>query len=162
MKQIMNLAIACSIIKKNWRASVVVLCSSLLLTLFCWTGGHSVKADTVIGTVPAGSGPNAVAVNPVTNKIYVANSGSGNVTVIDGTNNSTTTVAAGSTPVAVAINSVTNKIYVANADSNNVTVIDGTNNSTQTVAAGSQPNAVAVNSETNKIYVTNLDSNNIT
>ena len=54
-----------------------------------------------------------MAVNPVTNKIYVANDGSSNVTVIDGATNSTTTVAAGN-PYAVAVNPVTNKIYVAN------------------------------------------------
>ena len=39
--------------------------------------------------------PCAVAVNPVTNKIYVANYSSNNVTVIDGATNGTTTVAAG-------------------------------------------------------------------
>ncbi len=65
-------------------------------------------------TVSAGTGPVSVAVNPVTNKIYVANSGSNNVTVIDGATNSTTTVSAGTGPRAVAVNPVTNKIYVAN------------------------------------------------
>jgi len=39
-----------------------------------------------------------VAVNPVTNKIYVANDDSTTVTVIDGATNSTTTVSAGTTP----------------------------------------------------------------
>ena len=39
-----------------------------------------------------------MAVNPVTNKIYVANHGSDNVTVIDGATNDTTTVAAGIGP----------------------------------------------------------------
>ena len=42
--------------------------------------------------------PCAVAVNPVTNKIYVANYGGGNVTVIDGATNSTTTVTVGTGP----------------------------------------------------------------
>jgi YVTN family beta-propeller protein len=46
-------------------------------------------------TVSAGTNPRAVAVNAVTNKIYVANEGSNNVTVIDGTTNTTTTVSAG-------------------------------------------------------------------
>ena len=54
----------------------------------------------------------------MTNKIYVANYGSANVTVIDGATNSTTTVAAGTGPSAVAVNPVTNKIYVANFGSN--------------------------------------------
>jgi len=56
----------------------------LFLTLFCWTGGQLVKADTIIGTVPAGTTPSAVAVNEETNKIYVANYGSDSMTVIDG------------------------------------------------------------------------------
>ena len=79
-----------------------------------------------------------MAVNPVTNKIYVANYSS-NVTVIDGATNSTTTVGAGSNPIAVAVNPVTNKIYVANYSSNTVTVIDGATNSTTTVTVGNLP-----------------------
>ena len=55
-----------------------------------------------------------MAVNPITNQIYVANYGSNTVTVIDGATNNTTTVAAGTIPYAVAVNPNTNKIYVAN------------------------------------------------
>ena len=113
-------------------------------------------------TVAAGTHPRAVAVNPVTNKIYVANYGSNNVTVIDGATNATTTVAAGTSPYAVAVNPVTNKIYVANYGSDNVTVIDGATNATTTVAAGTNPCAVAVNPVTNKIYVANHGSDNVT
>ncbi len=100
--------------------------------------------------------------NPVTNKIYVANCSSNNVTVIDGATNATTTVAAGSSPYSVAVNPVTNKIYVANYDSDNVTVIDGATNATTTVAAGTTPFSVAVNPVTNKIYVANYGSDNVT
>jgi len=64
-----------------------------------------------------------VAVNPVTNKVYVANWTSNNVTVIDGATNVTTTVAAGMQPHAVAVNPVTNKVYIANNGSANVTVM---------------------------------------
>ena len=80
-----------------------------------------------------------MAVNPVTNKIYVANYSSNNITVIDGATNATTTVSSGNGPVAVAVNPVTNKIYVANYCSDNVTVIDGATNTTATVSAGDQP-----------------------
>src|SRR3989440_3891947 len=85
------------------------------------------RADSVSATVAATS-PQAIAANPVTNKIYVANVFGSNVTVIDGANNTTATVPlpAGSSPQAVAVNPVTNKIYVANTSSNTVTVIDGT------------------------------------
>ena len=46
-------------------------------------------------TVSVGIGPAAVVVNPVTNKIYVANSVGGTVTVIDGTTKATSAIAAG-------------------------------------------------------------------
>jgi YVTN family beta-propeller protein len=45
-------------------------------------------------------------VNSVTNRIYVANYGSNDVTVIDGATN--TTVAPGSSPVSVAMTPTTN------------------------------------------------------
>ena len=123
---------------------------------------HPLQAETVTTTVSAGTEPLAVAVNPVTNKIYVANNSSNNVTVIDGATNSTSTINAGTAPRFVAVNPVTNKIYVANAGSNTVTVIDGATNSTTTVSVGTSPYAVAVNPVTNKIYVTNSGSNNVT
>ena len=103
-----------------------------------------------------------MAVNPVTNKVYVANYSSANVTVIDGRSESTSDVGAGNNPCAVAVNPVTNKVYVANYGSNNVTVIDGTSNTTSTVGAGTGPQAVAVDPVGNKIYACNYVGNNVT
>ena len=45
------------------------------------------RTNTVAATVPADKGPWAVAVNPVSNMIYVANRLSDKVTVIDGRTN---------------------------------------------------------------------------
>jgi DNA-binding beta-propeller fold protein YncE len=101
----------------------------------------------------------AVAVNPLTHKIYVTNPFSNHVTVVDEVSNSSSTVtdpnAVG--PVAVAVNPVTNKIYVANWRSHNVTMIDGATNSTTTVTDSNavQPVAIAVNPVTDKVYVAN-------
>jgi YVTN family beta-propeller protein len=120
------------------------------------------RADWVTATVVTGTNPYAVAVNPTTNKIYVANYGSASVTVVDGATNTTVVVATGTNPYAVAVNPVTNKIYVANYGSANVTVIDGATNTTTAVAAGTGPYAVAVNPVTNRIYVANYWSNNVT
>jgi hypothetical protein len=53
-------------------------------------------ATNTTTTVTVGSGPDAAAVNLVTNKTYVTNWSSANVTVSDGATNSTTQVAAGS------------------------------------------------------------------
>ncbi len=144
------------------RAFVGCVAFTFALILFLALHALTARADTVTMTVTAGAQPYAVTVNPVTNKIYVANNGSANVTVIDGATNVTTTVSAGTNPYAVAVNPVTNKIYVANSGSANVTVIDGATNVTSTVNAGTNPYAVAVNPVTNKIYVANSWSANVT
>ena len=79
-----------------------------------------------------------MAVNPNTNRIYVTNDSSDNVSVIDGASNTVVaTVAVGSYPHGVAVNPNTNRIYVANSVSNNVSVIDGaTNTVVATVPVG--------------------------
>jgi YVTN family beta-propeller protein len=122
----------------------------------------SAAAQTLITTVTAGTYPVAIAVNPTTNKIYVVNQNSNNLTVIDGATYRTNTVLTGNVPNAVAVNAVTNKIYVVNWASASVTVVDGATNRTTTVSAGDHPFAVAVNTVTNKIYVANYSSNNVT
>src|SRR5579864_1816302 len=134
-------------------ASLVVL--SLLVSLSAFAQNQS-------ATVPTGTSPDGIAVNIATNKIYVANTGSNNVTVIDGFTYATATVAAGTSPSSLAINPVTNKIYIANWGSNNVTVIDGASNSPTTVATGTNPYGIVVNPVTNKVYVANWGSNNVT
>ena len=108
--------------------------------------------------------PGVIAVNPVTNKIYVANNTS--VSVIYGATNSITNVPVGIEPDAIAVNPVTNKIYVANFHGtwywSTVTVIDGATNSTVTLSDDGWPDAIAVNPVTNTIYVANWASNNVT
>ena len=118
-------------------------------------GGNLTAATT---RVIVGSIPSDAVVNPVTNKIYVSNSGNGTVSVIDGANPTATpvTVSVGTNPVAGAVNRVTNTYYVANEGSNSVSVINGvTNTVTNTVTVGSNPHVVALNPVTNKIYVAN-------
>jgi YVTN family beta-propeller protein len=101
-------------------------------------------------------------VNPVTDKIYVANSASHTVTVIDGPTNGTTIVGTGTSPVAVAVNQVTNMIYVANYGGASATVIDGATNAVVIVPAGEDPYGVVVNPVTNKAYVTNYHDGSVT
>ena len=101
-------------------------------------------AQNVTATVAAGTTPNAIAINPTSNKIYVVNTGSGNVSVIDGNTNSVSTIGAGTNPTALAINSITNRIYVTNSSSNNVTVINGATNATTTVNVGTLPDRKSV------------------
>jgi YVTN family beta-propeller protein len=99
----------------------------------------------------------------MTNRIYVTNFNSGDVTVIDGADHSTGPVPSGDFPVAVAVNAKTNQVYVTNYFSANVTVIDGRDNSVaDIVAVEDGPLAMAVNPVTNRVYVANGDSDNVT
>jgi YVTN family beta-propeller protein len=118
--------------------------------------------NAVVASVSVGMAPVALAVNSQTNKVYVANSGDGSVTVINGATNETATVSADAQPCYVAVNTVTNKIYVGNGGSSYVTVIDGATNSTTNVVSGSlspaRPCSIAVNPVTNKIYAANTSA----
>ena len=123
--------------RAGWLSRGTGLALFAVMTLVVAAAGMAApSAAHAVNIILPGTYPCAVAVNPVTNKVYVANYGGDSVTVIDGATNSTTTVAVGTMPSAVAVNPVTNKVYVANAGSTIVTVIDGATNSATTVAAG--------------------------
>jgi len=126
---------------------------------------QAARAQTVVGTVPTSNSSGAVAVNTVTNKIYVAVVNG--VIVIDGTTDSTTTVGTNRFSdccgiVALAVNGVTNNIYVLNQGNvkafypGGVTVIDGATNAivqidgipADLMVSASYPQAVAVNPAT--------------
>ena len=111
--------------------------------------------------MPVGN-PGGVAVNPTTNRIYVTNDGSDNVSVIDGTsNNVVAVVPVGDYPGGVAVNSTTNRIYVTNISGGSVSVVDGAVNAVvATIPLGFSPWGVAVNPNTNRIYVAGFFSGN--
>jgi YVTN family beta-propeller protein len=125
----------------------------------------SALAQAVITTVPVAQAPMSVAVNNVTNKIYVG--AEGTVTVIDGATNNTSSISIGGAGFAIAVNATTNLIYVAehgHAGCNNcVAVIDGASNTLQTVVqVGNSPVALAVNAVTNTIYCVNNGDSTVT
>src|SRR5438045_1919870 len=74
---------------------------------------------TTITTVGVGTTPYDVAVNTVTNRIYVANQGNSTVSVINGSTNALlATISVGGNPVGVGVNSSTNLVYVSKPASN--------------------------------------------
>ena len=98
------------------------------------------------------------------NKIYVANSGSRSVSVI---NNITDTkphdIPVGKWPSAIAINPSNNMIYVVNRLNNTVSVINGTTDKKEThdIPVGKWPSAIAINPSNNMIYVVNRLNNTV-
>jgi DNA-binding beta-propeller fold protein YncE len=115
-------------------------------------------------TIATGSfQPTAMAVNPVTDTIFVAHYGTGDVRVISGAYDAnddfpaTTSIGAWTHPFAVAVNPVTNKAYVLTQDSRGpIGIIDGATRQAVFPLPASghavDPRSLAVNPVTNRIY----------
>lgn len=122
------------------------------------------KNELISPALSVGTQPNSIAINEVTNRLYVANSGSNTVTVIeyyisnDGKlrNMTLANIKVQKYPYDLAINPVTNKIYVSNYYSDTVSIIDGATNAVNnTLKVGNRPTGVAINPVANKIYISN-------
>jgi YVTN family beta-propeller protein len=120
--------------------------------------------NQIVATIsdPNANDPYAIAINPVTDKIYVPNYNSQNVSVFDGATYATTLVTdpSAESAAAVTVNPLTNTAYVANSTSNTVTVITGSAYTTS-VNVGTDPDAILADPLTNTIYVANYTSNNV-
>jgi YVTN family beta-propeller protein len=96
-------------------------------------------------------------------RIYCANAGSDNVSVIDARSNLViATVATGHQPRALLYDFIYNKVYCANSGSDDVTVIDGATDSVIcTIAAGNYPFALVHNPLRSRVYVANRDDSSV-
>ncbi len=121
-----------------------------------------IATNNVIATVPVGTCPSGVAVNPEGTEAYVANTMDSTVSVIDTAINSiTATVPVGLCPIGVAVNPSGTKVYVANMADSTVSVIDtATNKVTATVSLG-RPYGITVNPTGTRVYVTNYYENTV-
>jgi YVTN family beta-propeller protein len=117
----------------------------------------------VAKTIPVGSEPRAVAVDPTTGNVYVANSNTDTVSVIDeATSIVTNTITVGNGPLGVAVDPTRGEVYVTNDGAASVSVIDeSTGTVTNTIAVGAQPYGVAVDPTTGNVYVANLASGTV-
>jgi len=118
--------------------------------------------------------PFDVAINPNTNKAYVAN-GDGTVNVIDTTTNTninTIVVSPGKSLIGIVVNPATNKIYVGNTGDSSVAVIDGATDTLLTTIAlvspldgitpvGVFPVDVEINTNLSTLYVSNVLSSTV-
>ena len=92
----------------------------------------------VTRTIPVGSYPLGVAVDPAAGTVYVANQGGGTVSVIDAATGTVTgTIPVGSQPFGMAVDPATRTLYVANFGGGTVSVIDAaTGTVTGTIPVG--------------------------
>jgi len=116
----------------------------------------------VLTRTPVGREPLSIALNPDTNRIYVTNSGSGSVSVIEGnTDRVVATVPVGDLPYTIAVNRLANKVYVSRTFSDVTVIIDGKTNLPTTVKAG-VGDAVAAESLDQSTYLTSFESLQVT
>ena len=126
---------------------------------------------TSLTGVLTGVGSGAVAVNPVTNLVYVANPSGHTVSVIDASTNTVIdTVRGGTQPDGIAVNPITNMVYIADFGptvagfgiGKSVIAMDG---STDTIIAnitvGWAPEGIGVDPNTNMVYVANNAQNTV-
>ncbi len=164
--------------------SIAVMTARLLLGLLvlfpggAWAGGPrayitnafdntvsviDTASNTVVATVPVGTTPFGVAVNPAGTFVYVANFDSSTVSVIDTASNTVTaTVPVEAGPEGVAVNPAGTFAYVTNSNSSTVSVINTASNTvTATVPVGPVPTGVAVNPAGTFVYVVNSNSDTV-
>lgn len=116
----------------------------------------------LLTSVPVGHQPVSIAVNPVTNRVYVANSGGSTATVIDGaTDKPIANVPVGDLPYTIAVNQATNKVYVSRTFSDVTVIIDGKTKVPKTVRVGAG-DAVAAESLDDKTYLINYENPDVT
>jgi YVTN family beta-propeller protein len=121
----------------------------------------SLKSNPII---PSGSFPIGIDINPITNKLYVANQFSNTISVIDIEKSIVEkNIDVGNSPYDVDVNPFSNRIYSSNRDSNSISVIDGfTNNELTAIPVGKSPLGIGINLATSWIYVANFNSGTIT
>ncbi|HEX2304883.1 MAG TPA: YncE family protein [Nitrososphaeraceae archaeon] len=121
----------------------------------------SEKSNPIINS---GSFPIGIDINPITNKLYVANQFSNTISVIDIDNSKVEkNIDVGNSPYDVDVNPFSNRIYTSNRDSDTISVIDGfTNKELTDIKVGESPLGIGINLARGWVYVANFDSNTIT
>lgn len=123
-------------------------------------------AIAVLRTIPVGHQPQGIAVQPNTNRFFVANSGDNTMSSLEGFLGwrHTRFNSGGQHPNNVAVDAEQCRLYVANAATNNVAVFNiCMNRLIGSVFLGDRqsPSGIAVMTTTNTIYVANAIANSV-
>jgi uncharacterized protein (TIGR03437 family) len=137
----------------------VLLLMTLAQDAFVATSGGVSVIDTAAGksvaTLSLGAGNAAVAPNGAL--VYITQTGTSNLVVVDASTQKTlTTIRVGMTPAVAAVSPDSSRVYVTNLQDGTVSVVDAVANAVvATVAVGARPFGVAVSPDGSKVYVAN-------
>lgn len=136
------------------RVSIVSLTNS--------TETKSVDLSAPPSGFAAGTVPVAITGTSDGSKVYIANQGSGNVTVLNSDGTYKATIGVGTTPSWITINHDNSRVYVVNSGSGNVSVIDATNDTFITnIDVGTNPTFAIFDPIALKLYVANNGSSSV-
>ncbi|MFA6451281.1 MAG: PKD domain-containing protein, partial [bacterium] len=129
----------------------------------CEEGMQVVPRNEVDEVIPVGKTPSDVEYDPFTNKIFVPNTDSDTVSVIDGgTNEVIITIPVGDQPIDICGDTVQRLMYVTNRGSDNVSVINEDSGAVvRTIAVGHSPDSCVVNELTKDVFVGNKGDNTV-
>ena len=154
---------------QNVRAKkIVALVWSVAMTsalMVAAVGGLNPPAEaiTATGTVNVGEYPTAIVVNELTNRVYVANTGSDTISELNGDSLARRDIKVGSWPRALALYKPGNLVFVANYLSNSISVVTpSATPSISDIAVPDGPVDIAVNETTKKAYVASVVSSAVT
>jgi DNA-binding beta-propeller fold protein YncE len=125
-----------------------------------------VSAQSAIADINVGPSPTAIAVNPVTNRIYVlrddpAPGNMDRLTAIDGAANSvlySLDLGNDADPAGIAVDSTTNRVYFVNRGLGELRVVNGAsttgiNAMIGVAGVGARPTALALDENTDRLFV---------
>lgn len=120
------------------------------------------NSDQLITKITVGSAPTRAKVSPDNASVYVSNSQSDTISVINMASNAVTAtipLTSGSHPTAMAFLTDGSALYVVNSAQNSVSVVDtGTQKLTATFPVGNGPVAIAITPDGTLAYVLNKDN----
>jgi YVTN family beta-propeller protein len=122
------------------------------------------QQDQVVGAVGVGESPSDVAVGPDNDRVYVANRGSNNISVVNTTSHKVDKTIGnfGYSPYRLAISADGRWLFAVNPSSDNVTVIDTTRDVVvETISVDRNPMGIVYDPDRNRVYVSNSDSNTV-
>jgi YVTN family beta-propeller protein len=119
----------------------------------------------IVATVRVGVSPAQMAVSPDRKSVYIANTGSDTVSVLNTADNTiarTIALPRGSRPIGVALNPNGRYLYTADGGANRVSVIDTRTGRVRAAArVGTQPLSVAVAPDGKTVYSANSGSGDV-
>ena len=122
----------------------------------CEREATSSATFAVVKTIPVGNGPQGVAIDSVDDTVYVTNTNSNTMSVIDGVSATVVSTVTGFLePAGIAVNQRSNTVYVVNADDSSIAVLeDGARGNRQTLKLGGLAWDVGVDQDDDTVYAT--------